>query len=77
VQAFSAIDRPNIRRTLVRLIEQIALSNSGRLEHALFLQMFNAELELLGAASVLQAPADLAMHVFQQPAQRADAGLLP
>jgi hypothetical protein len=24
VQAFSGIDRPNIRRTLVRLIEQIA-----------------------------------------------------
>jgi transcriptional regulator with XRE-family HTH domain len=53
VQAFSGIDR------LVPLIGRLPQRNSGRLrpgsEHALFLHMFNAELELLGAASVLQA----------------------
>ena len=39
--------------------------------------MFNAGFELLGTAPVLQPLADLAMHVFEQPKQRANTGFLP
>jgi hypothetical protein len=39
--------------------------------------MFNAGFDLLGTTPVLQPLADLAMHVFEQPKQRANAGFLP
>ena len=39
--------------------------------------MFNAGFDLLGSAPVLQPLADLAMHVLEQPNQRANSGFLP
>jgi hypothetical protein len=39
--------------------------------------MFNAGFDLLGTAPALQPLADLAMHVLEQPKQRANSGFLP
>ena len=76
--AYSSPDRADCRREIA------AGCGPGQSTHSSFTCSmqnsscsFNAELELLGAASVLQALADLAMYVFEQPKQCADAGLLP
>ena len=39
--------------------------------------MVNAGFDLLGTAPALQPLADLAMHVLEQPKQRANSGFLP